>query len=449
MSNLFKKLAMFLYKRVCIKRLPFFAGRQVESDLIQLHPGENLEWVKTEYYVDKLSMFIMILLVGILLAAAAELNAKSSELLKEGESLERASPGEGETQVDVKAYYGEESYDFRLRLAERMPGKKEADGIMEELAKMLPNLILGKNESLQSVSSPLNLQESYEAFPVTIEWESSRPDLVDELGEIQPVEEAEELLLKAVFTCGEYGREETVALKLVPETLTEEEVLYKNLEEYLLDSEKSSRQEESWQLPQVWEGQELKWTQKRESRALLFMALTIAAAILVYVFSDRDLHKKLEKRKAVLGKEYPELVHELVLLVGAGMTTRGAFQKMALDYEKKKAAKGKISLAYEEILYTCREMQSGIAEGAAYERFGRRTGLQQYVRLSGLLIQNLKRGNSSLPERLREEAYKAGEERLQQGKRLGEEAGTKLLLPMAMLLGVVMLLIIVPAFSAL
>ncbi len=434
MSNLFKRLAMFLYKRVCIKRLPLFAGRQVESDLIQLHPGENLEWVKTEYYVSKLSMFIMILLVGILLAAAAELNAKSSVLLKEGESLERAGPGEGETQVDVKACYGEESYDFRLWLAERMPGREEADGIMEELAEMLPNLILGKNESLQSVSSPLNLQESYEAFPVTIEWESNRPELMDESGEIQPVEEAEELSLKAVFTCGEYGREETFALKLVPKTLTEEEALYKNLEEYLLDSEKSSRQEESWQLPQVWEGQELKWSEKRENRALLFLAITIAAAVLVYVFSDHDLHKKLEKRKAVLGKEYPELVHELVLLVGAGMTTRGAFQKMALDYEKKKAVKGKTSLAYEEILYTCREMQSGIAEGAAYERFGRRTGLQQYVRLSGLLIQNLKRGNSSLPERLREEAYKAGEERLQQGKRLGEEAGTKLLLPMVMLL---------------
>jgi hypothetical protein len=75
--------------------------------------------------------------------------------------------------------------------------------------------------------------------------------------------------------------------------------------------------------------------------------------------------------------------------------------------------------------------------------------MQEYVRLSNLLLQNLKRGNSSFPERLREEAYKAGEERLQQSRRLGEEAGTRLLVPMVMMLGVVMLLIMFPAFSSL
>ena len=92
-------------------------------------------------------------------------------------------------------------------------------------------------------------------------------------------------------------------------------------------------------------------------------------------------------------------------------------------------------------------MQSGVAEGAAYERFGRRTGVRQYIRLSSFLVQNLKRGNRNLPEKLREEAFQAGEEKLQQGKRLGEEAGTKLLIPMVMLLAVVMLLIMIPVFS--
>ena len=63
-------------------------------------------------------------------------------------------------------------------------------------------------------------------------------------------------------------------------------------------------------------------------------------------------------------------------------------------------------------------------------------------------MQNLKRGNSALLERLREEADKAWEEQLQQGRRMGEEAGTKLLVPMVMMLAVVMVMIMVPAFSA-
>lgn len=62
-------------------------------------------------------------------------------------------------------------------------------------------------------------------------------------------------------------------------------------------------------------------------------------------------------------------------------------------------------------------------------------------------MQNLKRGNSTLLERLREEADKAGEERLMHSRRLGEEAGTKLLVPMVLMLAVVMVMIMVPAFS--
>ena len=101
--------------------------------------------------------------------------------------------------------------------------------------------------------------------------------------------------------------------------------------------------------------------------------------------------------------------------------------KIASEHEKKYGNQTGKRPAYDEVILTCRELQSGTSEGAAYEHFGRRTGLQEYIRLSTLLMQNLKRGNSALLERLREEADKAGEERLQQSKRLGEEAGTKLL----------------------
>ena len=127
------------------------------------------------------------------------------------------------------------------------------------------------------------------------------------------------------------------------------------------------------------------------------------------------------------------------------MTIRGAFQKIAGDYEKKEQC-GKLSPACEEMLYTCRELYAGVSESAAYEHFGRRTGLQEYVRLSTLLTQNLKRGNRTILERLREEADKAAEVQLQLSRKVGEEAGTKLLAPMVLLLAVVMIVIMIPAF---
>ncbi len=52
-----------------------------------------------------------------------------------------------------------------------------------------------------------------------------------------------------------------------------------------------------------------------------------------------------------------------------------------------------------------------------------------------------------LLERLREEADRAAEQRLQKSRKLGEEAGTKMLIPMVMMLGVIMVMIMIPAFS--
>ncbi len=47
---------------------------------------------------------------------------------------------------------------------------------------------------------------------------------------------------------------------------------------------------------------------------------------------------------------------------------------------------------------------------------------------------------------LRMEAIQAFEERKARAKRLGEEAGTKLLAPMFLMLAVVLVIVIVPAF---
>ena len=204
----------------------------------------------------------------------------------------------------------------------------------------------------------------------------------------------------------------------------------------------------SFCLPARWQGYDISWSQKVEDNSGLLWTAALVVAVLVYLLSDRDLHQQLEKRKKLLQQEYPDLVHQLALFVGAGMTVRGAFQKIASDYGKKQSRLAQKLPAYEEILYACRELQSGVSEGAAYENFGKRCGRQEYIRLSALLMQNLKRGNSTLLERLREEADKAGEERLMQSRRLGEEAGTRLLVPMVLMLAVVMVMIMVPAFSS-
>ena len=445
-TSLFYRAAMFFYKQACVHRLPLFSSRQVESDLKQLHPGENIQWLKTDYYVKKLSMALTILLIGGLFGAAAKLVAGQSAILREDGSISRGSYSDGKLDIWVTAELEDSTQEFEIQLWPRQLSREETEELANRFREQLPDLITGKNENLNKVTEQLLLEDSYGDFPFLVEWESSRPDIVGSSGTVNLPNDSEQLELTAEFSYGEYVGEEVISVSVIPPLLTPEEKLHRELEDYLTATEKSGREEGEWKLPSQWKGNEIRWSQKVEDNSLPVWAAAMAVTVLVYLLSDRDLHERLEKRKRSLQHAYPDLVHQMVLFVGAGMTVRGAFQRVASDYEKKKADTEKTLPIYEEMTYTCRELQSGVSEGAAYEHFGRRTGQQEYIRLSTLLMQNLKRGNSALLDRLREEADKAAEERLQRTKRLGEEAGTKLLVPMVLMLAVVMVMIMVPAF---
>lgn len=94
-----------------------------------------------------------------------------------------------------------------------------------------------------------------------------------------------------------------------------------------------------------------------------------------------------------------------------------------------------------------REMQSGVAEAAAYERFGNRCRMGPYLKLGALLGQNLRKGTRNLAELLRAESREAFEERKALARRLGEECESRLLLPMIMMLLTILIIIMYPAVA--
>ena len=172
-----------------------------------------------------------------------------------------------------------------------------------------------------------------------------------------------------------------------------------------------------------------------------FLGVLMAALLMMQEESkQRELAKKREQQLLL---DYAEVVSKLQVLVGAGMTVRNAWGRMVQDYE---AVTGKQSRpAYEEMRQTYYQMENGTAEGAAYREFGRRCRLQPYLKLSTILEQNRKTGTKNLRELLRTEVEDAFELRKNLARKMGEEAGTKLLVPLFLLLFVVMIFIMVPA----
>ena len=170
--------------------------------------------------------------------------------------------------------------------------------------------------------------------------------------------------------------------------------------------------------------------------------MIFAAVAAVFWGKDKDLDKQIKERDEQLAADYPEMVSKLSLYIGAGMSTRLAWRKIAEEYRQK----GIKRYVYEEMLFSCREMESGMSEIQAYQHFAKRCRLQRYVKLVSLLEQNTRLGAAGFLSTMRSECKDALQERKAEAARKGEEAGTKLLLPMVMMLAIVMVVIIVPAF---
>ena len=202
-------------------------------------------------------------------------------------------------------------------------------------------------------------------------------------------------------------------------------------------------------LPVLAEGIPLNWRRSMDYRGVYIGLLFFAAAIL-FIMTLRSREKQLvQKRKIQMEMDYPEVVSKLKLYMETGLTCRSAWMKILEDYQKKQLAEQLVPRAvYEEMVKTGYEMQSGVSELRAYERFSERCSVGCYRRLTGLLIQNMRKGNSGLGQLLEAEVWQAFEARKQLAKKQGEEAGTKLLLPMMGMLGIVMTIVIAPAFMS-
>ena len=174
----------------------------------------------------------------------------------------------------------------------------------------------------------------------------------------------------------------------------------------------------------------------------------MSAAAGFYARGRKEEERKREQRNRQLQMDYAEVVYQLMVFTGAGLSVGLAWERIVRNYQERAEKQGKTRPAFEEMALAFARMQQGIPESRAIEEFGRRCGLQQYRKLSGLLEQNRRTGTRDMQKLLEQEMTEAWEQQKGLARRLGEEAGTKLLLPMFLLLAVVMVLILLPAMMS-
>lgn len=406
---------------------------------------------KVKYKLDgKTKRCITAVVCGtVLLAMAAAAAGKRTEITDT--QVERPDYGETQKQLPVQIYAEEsgEKIDAVIELDPREYSAAQISTVFDTVYEKLLAGILKDNEKLSEISSDLNLVAQIEGIPVTIQWYSSNYDVVDYEGHVHNEEmvkgEGCPVTLTAQLSYGNYQCEYQIDICIVEKKLSEQEQFWFEVQRELAQAQK---EEQAYiQLPTEISGTRIRYFMNNDTISPFTVLLLGSAAVTALCWGSMQQQRKIkEEREKQLQYDYSEMISKLTLLIGAGMTVRRAWEKIVTDYQKgKQDGKIKNRYVYEEMAESLNQMRAGIPERMAYEHFGQQCNTKEYLKFSTLLVQNMKKGAKDFTKLLALEAADAFENRKNLAKKQGEQAGTKLLVPMIMMLAIVMIIIMVPA----
>ena len=372
--------------------------------------------------------------------------------------IQKNTYGGEELQVPISLETEATKEEITLTVRPKKLEEKEVVEKMTEAFLVLEDSLKGENESLEHVTYNLNISLDYEKYPFDVECVPDDYSLISSDGivknkgqELKQLGYKEAEIAKGIPTrvrivlCyEEICEEKEFLLRIYEEERSEREQLILRIREELESIEEESLYKEGFYLPSVIEGVLIKPHKQKGITAANSFLVGMILLILIAIKEKEDKRQEEIKRKHNLIRSYPWFVNEMTLLLGAGLQSKKIFYMMIKEYEMEK--KDYREPFIQEIKRACKNLEIGMSEEQVYYQLGRNLGLPCYVKIMTLLEQNVKKGSKGLAAAFEKEEIDALEERKNQAKRLGEEAGTKLLGPMMLLLVVVMMMIMVPAF---
>lgn len=403
---------------------------------------------KTKIYRFGLFFFFFLNTLSLLVFLVA-----GGSRIQNGE-IERNKKGGGsrEEELLVSVEGVCEEIPVSVKVSEKGYSQSEMEEILREEAQKLEKKILGENRTRSRISKDLILPAKIPGMPITIQWEQDRYQYMDMTGKLKGKipENGEKIHLQAQLLFWQGGKiaaqtEWDTDVVLYPPDFHDQQDILKEVERQIKENDTDGQTKDTLTLPKEINGKKIEWKKRVHINGYQILGLGTVGFILFLWGKKQKEEERKKTRKEQMIHDYPEILEQFCLLIGAGMTVRSTWEKIVMSYQKRKGETG-ARPAYEEMEKTCYEMQGGVSEREGYENFGKRCQIQEYMRLGLLLSQNLKKGTRGLSELLSLEAVHAFEERKARAKRKGEEAGTKLLMPMIMMLGIVLIIVIVPAF---
>ena len=471
-SELFSKLdrkkhpLKFLYpagarlEDIYRKHFPVHSDAGLRELMKSLCVRENADQQIYIHKVKKCSVIILTFLCALLCLALSSASDTSSDNVRE---LERADYGQGTRNYELEFDYRDKSDTVSISVDQVKLDEQGIRNLFERSYEAVYKKLLGENESADAVTRPLDFITEYSGF--NIFWNIEDKDLMGYNGQSKiEIGEGQSALvnISATFSMDDVNQMFSYPIRLVSPVLDERQKLLRSIIKEIEAS--NDIHDQRVELPDRIDGDSIAFHRVSGHDTVLVFVMAVMAIAVIILFYDRKLENAFNERKDQLMMDFSRIVSKISLLYEAGLSIHGAFERIVSDHErsvktgKKELLHEKLfrakneypsDYAYLEMKLALEKIRNGESEASAYAQFGKRCGLQPYIKLGNLLERNLSKGSKGMRELLKEEVDNAFEQRKRIARKKGEQASTKMLLPMTLLLLVVVAIIAFPALLSL
>lgn len=432
-------LAMFVVDRLPKKMVQ--NNQRVHSAMKELVVKENVEKEKYLYIVEKVAMCIVALWITLFLVLVVSISEKTDA---QGVStVLRNEKTDQEYHLQIENDAGKKE-QVTINVSKKQYTKARIEKIFDDRRRELIKQVLGENKSPDRVTHNLNLVSEIGKERISVTWSISDSDKIEYDGTLSGniAKEGEIVTLTATMRLGKNTRDYSFAVNIFP--AEQKGGMGEKLQEYVNEN---AIYQEKVKLPEEIDGQKVRYQNIVSKMSGYVLIIGMIVSIALFFLKDADLKKEVEKRNQQLRNDYPGIVSKILLYYGAGLSVQKTIERIVKGYEEEKKRDRKLyRYAYEELSMCLIRMKSGVSEMAAMNQYGERCKLHCYVKLAGLIEQNMRRGTKELSLVLKSELREAMIEKKNRMLKNGGQISTKLLGPMVMMLIISIVIIMVPAF---
>jgi hypothetical protein len=419
------------------------------------------ELAKVHFYA-KYSLMTIVFLSFMILSFLTSVKTYK-EFIKESEALEVVvdRPEYMDESITkeyvVKIENDGQTYEEKVQVV--IPDKEPTlEQITENIVKVKERLyteVLNGNESFDAVTDNLELYKKDDLYGASLIWEVSDESIMTNKGRIRLEnlkEEITDLVLNVTIEIKDSTENVEIPIKIIKANpIAMNELLERDLNIAL--AEEGERNDEVYRLPDNFVSQNedlnISWDVYKEEvsfdNSLLLIFLGVLLSILFFRVVDSKLDEKLTNKKNQMQLQFPIFADKFILLYSCGISPVESV-KMYLTSNRK--SDGKLNYFDKELQYMLEEIEiGGAALDDAFLKFGKRSRVPDILKFSTLVAQDINRGDKNLSETISNLISDAWAERKKLVLELGNQASTKLLLPMMIMLLMVIIIVITPAVN--